>query len=460
MANIQPTVDDLDQSTVMLQIRKIAGAVDSNLEAVNAEMANIQEQIGQMEDVSGRVTTLENEMDTVQEQINQMEDVSGKVTVLETEMDSVQSDLTAVKSKNTKQDTAISDNDSAIQNEISAREEAISSEVTARQNADITGASLSVVSGAIQLMLNRTLGAINANVTAPFIKTMELVPTATERAFKVRITYWNNTQYDTNDFVIPAGGGTDVSVTGVTIQDGTSPNSFQVQIELSDGTPISSNDYSFPESDNIYPTSITLGLSGTTLSVNIGLNNSTSVSNTVDLAPLLKGYATQTWVNGQLANYATDTEVTQIQSNLQQQITSISPTVTTNLESSPPTITVAVNGKSSTANLPNGSNFTHTITGNDDTELKSALQSLPLYTVFTFKDSVSNNIRYGTFQKVNDDYYLGTGIQTINGKNFPFAGFLLEDIWTVGQLNYRQDDGVGIFTAVNNCNSKSWTINY
>lgn len=39
-------------------------------------------------------------------------------------------------------------------------------------------------------------------------------------------------------------------------------------------------------------------------------------------------------------------------SDLQEQVTGIKPTVTTNLESSPPTITVSVNGTSSTANLP------------------------------------------------------------------------------------------------------------
>ena len=325
MANIQPTVDALDQPTVMLQIRKIAGTVDSNLEAVNDEMVNIQEQIDQMEDVSGRVNALEDDMQTAHQ------------------------DITAIQQKDAEQDTAISQNESAIE-----------AETTARENADITGTSLSVVSGTIQLLLNRTLGNINANVTAPFIKTMELIPTATERAFKIRVTFWDDTQHDTNDFVIPAGGGTDVSVTGVTIQDGTAPNSFQVQIELSDGTPISSNDYPFPKAvDNPYPTSVTLGLSGTTLSVSIGLSNSSSVSNTVNLAPLLTGYATQAWVNSQLANYATDTEINYIQ----QQITSIEPTVTVNDTADPPTISVAVNGKSSTANLPSvGSNEWEPIT--------------------------------------------------------------------------------------------------
>ena len=41
-------------------------------------------------------------------------------------------------------------------------------------------------------------------------------------------------------------------------------------------------------------------------------------------------------------------------SDLQEQVSGIKPTVTTNLKTSPPTITVAVNGTSSTANLPSG----------------------------------------------------------------------------------------------------------
>ena len=45
-------------------------------------------------------------------------------------------------------------------------------------------------------------------------------------------------------------------------------------------------------------------------------------------------------------------------SDLQEQVTGIKPIVTTNLESSPPTITVAVNGSSSTANLPSGGKLT------------------------------------------------------------------------------------------------------
>lgn len=311
MAIIEPTIDHIDDETVMRELRNLAGAVDKNDKALNDEMAQISQRQDNIEE------TVAGFEDSITQNTQDIATIKQNITTIE-------QDITAVENKNAEQDTAITQNETAIENEITARQNADEAEATARANADITEVQLQIVSGAIQLMLDRELGALNADVDAPFIKTMELIPTATERAFKIRVTFWDNTQYDTNDFVIPAGGGTDVSVTGVTIQDGTTPNSFQVQIELSDGTPISSNDYPFPEAVvNPYPTSVTLGLSGTTLTTTIGLSNSTNVTGSVDLAPILATYATQAWVTGQLASYATDSEVTAIQSDLQEQISGL-----------------------------------------------------------------------------------------------------------------------------------------
>lgn len=294
MANIQPTVDALDQPTVMLQIRKIAGTVDSNLESVNDEMTNIQEQIGQMEDVSGRVTTLENEMDTIQ------------------------SDLTAVENKNTEQDSAISDNANGL----------------------ITDSELTYAEGVLTLKLTKQNGNLTETVDVPFFKTVTLIPTATDRAFKLQFTMWDDSVYDTNEFVIPAGGGTEVSVTGVTIGEGASDNSFKVSIQLSDASTIASNDYPFPtQTVSPYPTSATLSLSGNTLNLTIGLSNSTNVAGSVDLSPVLANYATQAWVTGQLANYATNEDVEEIQV----QITGL--TITSNGN------TMSINGTS--ANIVN-----------------------------------------------------------------------------------------------------------
>lgn len=336
MAIIEPTVDHIDDETLMRELRNLAGAVDKNETALNNEMAQISQRQDQIED------TVAGFEDQITENTSDITDIKQNITTIE-------QDITAVENKNNEQDTAISQNETAIENEVVARQNADEAETEARQQADITGASLSVVSGAIQLMLNRALGAINANVTAPFIKTMELIPTATERAFKLRITYWDNTQYDTNDFVIPAGGGTDVSVTGVTIQNGTTPNSFQVQIELSDGTPISSNDYPFPEATvSPYPTSVTLGLSGTTLSVSVGLNNSTSVSGNVNLAPILANLQEQ--ISG--LKLSTDGNNMTLNGDSVQIVKTVTGSVSGN------NLTIGVNGvNSSVITLPSGENW-------------------------------------------------------------------------------------------------------
>ena len=281
MANIQPTIDELDQPTVMLQIRKIAGVVDSNLESVNDELGYIQGQIDQMEDVSGRVTTLENEMDTVK------------------------SDLIAVENKNTQQDTTIEQNATAIETEKNAR---IDNDIT-----DV-GLKYNPNTGSLEIQLLREEGNLDDSVIARFIKTATLIPTSTSRAFKIRFEFYDGTNYDTNEFLIPEGGGTDVSVTGVTVVDGTTPDSFQVHIQLSDGEPLKSNDYviDIPASENTYPTAVTGTVIGTNIDIDITLNNNQHVKGTVDISTL----ATTQWVNTQLDNYVTNEDFGDLQEQL------------------------------------------------------------------------------------------------------------------------------------------------
>lgn len=83
-------------------------------------------------------------------------------------------------------------------------------------------------------------------------------------------------------------------------------------------------------SDNPYPTAISMSLSGTTLNFNMAMSNGTPITGSVDLAPILEGYATVS------------------------EVTAIKPIVTVNDSVSPPTISVTVNGSTSTANLPSG----------------------------------------------------------------------------------------------------------
>ena len=263
MTNIYPTIDELTESTVMLNMRKLAGAVDKNNQTLQQ---NVQQAI-----------------DTANEA---QEAVQGF-------------------------DERIDANATAIQNE-----------VTARQNADVTAVDVLYNAGEITVKLNRELGVIQDSVDAPFIKTATLIPTSTERAFKIRFTYYDDTTYDTNDFVIPEGGGTDVSVTGVTIEEGATDNTFKVSIKLSDATEIDSNEYPFPTAvTNPYPTAIMLSLGGTndtTLNIDITLSDNNHETGSVELGQVFATKADLTGLQEELTS-----EITNVQEDLQEQITGL-----------------------------------------------------------------------------------------------------------------------------------------
>ena len=302
MAIIEPTIDHIDDQTVMLELRNLAGAVDKNEKALNDEMASIQESQDNLEQMVGGF----------QDSIDQN---TADITTIKGNIQTIEEDLTTIESKNAEQDTAIQQNASdivlaktelnqKITAEQTARTEADSAEAIARANADIDLVDLTYASGGISIKLERPEGNLEDTVQAPFIKTATLIPTTTNRAFKIQFDLYDGTQYDTNEFVIPEGGGTDVSVTGVTISDGTSPDSFKVSIELSDGTPIASNDYPFP-SGSAYPTSATLSMSGTTISISIAMSAGQPLTGSVDIAPALASYATKAELSeltGQMMN--------------------------------------------------------------------------------------------------------------------------------------------------------------
>lgn len=255
---IIPTVDELTEPTVMRNMRKLAQGVDKNFNDMQ--------------------TSVDNAVETAN---NAMEATEGF-------------------------DDRITDNATAIQNEVTARQNADEAEADARAKADITGIITAISSGAINITLNRELGNLSDYVVGPFIKTATLIPSATDRAFKLQFQYWDDTTYTTNDFVIPEGGGTDVSVSGVTVSEGDNDNEFKVSIQLDDATTIDSNSYPFPESvTNPYPTAVLLsigGTSATTLNIDITLSNSQHVKGSVDLANLFTDYAKTADVDEQISD--------------------------------------------------------------------------------------------------------------------------------------------------------------
>lgn len=97
--------------------------------------------------------------------------------------------------------------------------------------------------GKIMLQAEATDGSlVNSNTLDMIIPYQyDLISGTTNRSFKLQITMSDGSSYTTNDFVIPEGGGTDVTVTGIVLSKDTGDiNRFHVGINLSDGTMIDS----------------------------------------------------------------------------------------------------------------------------------------------------------------------------------------------------------------------------
>lgn len=214
---------------------------------------------------------------------------------------------------------------------------------------------------------------------------ISLISGTTARSFKIRYITADGVTHTTNDFVIPeGGGGTDVTVTSVTILEGDTDNSFKFEVGLSDGSSIQSNSYPFPAASELTPATTTqLGgikvgthLSVTadgTLSVDMTQLNTAAVASTViftadaskvtlhadsldgsefteDIPQASQGGA------GTIdqASYAKIAANESAISELEADVAALAPSVSVNEAVDPPTITVGINGKSAQAKLPSG----------------------------------------------------------------------------------------------------------
>ena len=205
---------------------------------------------------------------------------------------------------------------------------------------------------------------------------ISLISGTTARSFKIRYITADGVTHTTNDFVIPeGGGGTDVTVTSVTILEGDTDNSFKFEVGLSDGSSIQSNSYPFPAASELTPAT-TSQLGG----IKVGTHLSVSADGTlsVDMTTIGKAADASTvmWTSdaSKVTFHADSLSGTEFSKDIPQasqggagtidqesyakiaatesKVNALAPTVTVNEGVSPPQITVSVNGKSSTANLP------------------------------------------------------------------------------------------------------------
>ena len=147
------------------------------------------------------------------------------ISTLESNVDAHARQITSINAKNATQDSLISKN----ANDIAETSKALVSDVVLAR----TGP------GKIQATIEREDALpIDSGVLDMVIPTTyQIVSGTTERSFKIRVVFSDGSSTTTDDFLIPEGGGTDVTVTSITATKPTD-NTFVISIGLSDGTTV------------------------------------------------------------------------------------------------------------------------------------------------------------------------------------------------------------------------------
>ena len=145
------------------------------------------------------------------------------ISTLESNVDAHARQITSINVKDAAQDSLISKN----ANDIAETSKALVSDVVLAR----TGP------GKIQASIEREDALpIDSDVLDMVIPvTYQLITGSTARAFKMKVVMSDGTSTTTNDFLIPEGGGTDVTVSTITMSKPTD-NTIKVVIGLSDGT--------------------------------------------------------------------------------------------------------------------------------------------------------------------------------------------------------------------------------
>lgn len=165
----------------------------------------------------------------------------GEIPDLQTQIDAINSEISEIQ-------TAIEDTNSDVST-LSNQVNTLVSEVNGLLKEVVTEVVLDAPEyGQVRVKViheDETETASNA-LQIPVIVDggISLISGTTTRSFKIRYITADGVTHTTNDFVIPeGGGGTDVTVTSVTILEGDSDNSFKFEVGLSDGSTIQSNSY-------------------------------------------------------------------------------------------------------------------------------------------------------------------------------------------------------------------------
>lgn len=504
-----PTIEPFQfiRSTAFSERVQLGNKLNEVIDALNA--------IGDLPDLESQITELTSKVSELEESIGSTDT---SLAELENQVNALISEV----------NTAIKQSISALESEVDGIDTRLTTAegTISEHGTEIDGLLKEVVDGVammsdphgtIQVQINHEDGtkdispAIDLGLVAEGGITLK--SGTTDRSFKLIVTLTDGTSWQTNDFLIPEGGGTDVSVTNISIAQGTKSNMMQVKIGLSDGSTISSNDWTV-----VTPSEFSaLGTRVTTAEGNITKNTGdiSDLDSRVQALEDSPGYALQpatattlggvkigagiivkgdgtisvdkTQINtaavastvmftadaSKVTLHADSMAGSEFAEDIPQaaqggagtidqasyakiaateaKVNALAPTVSVNEGVDPPTITIGLNGKTAQANLPSGGKaYSNEITINND--FKARFEEIPEMSQFCFVNE--KVIFYGLKKSIDISPPVSycNAIYPVNG----FTTGIIGNFFNFGAMGFNSvNNGLEMLYLINNSDNRT-----
>ena len=306
---------EYQKSTNIDEHNQIVGKVNEIVDAINE--VNLDEIAPEIADLDTRVD--KNTADISQLKISDAEHTE-QIATIDSNVDNHAREITALKTADAKHDTEIAELDKVTD----ALTKEIPNGITLYR--DGTGKIKAVISQEDDTTIDSNV----LDMIIPYQYT--IISGTTSRSFKLKIVMSDGSEVITNDFIIPEGGGSVVTITGIEIdKDATDVNKFLVKAIVNEGDPITSNAISMVDSvsgtfannkltikvNGISSTPITIDTTGTTYTAGNGIKIASGVISIDDTKVALKSdisdMETKTHAN---ATFATKTALTTLQNSV------------------------------------------------------------------------------------------------------------------------------------------------
>ena len=284
MPKVEPF--DYQKSTNIDEHNQIVNKVNEIVDVVNdVNLDQITPEIDAL-----KTATTKNTTDISQLKISDAEHTE-QIATIDSNVDNHAREITALKAKDATHDTEIAELDKVTD----ALTKEIPNGITLYR--DGTGKIKAVISQED----DTTIDSNTLDMIIPYQYT--IISGTSSRSFKLKIVMSDGSEVITNDFIIPEGSGSVVTITGIEIdKDATDVNKFLVKAIVNEGDPIASNAITMVDSvsgtfannkltikvNGVASTPITIDTTGTTYTAGTGIKIASGVISIDDSKVALK----------------------------------------------------------------------------------------------------------------------------------------------------------------------------